>query len=58
MNLGIDKQKEFVKLCNKVANFLDENFSPYTSVVIDANAFVVKEDIMDGYFEIRVIEKE
>lgn len=58
MNLGIDKQKEFVKLCNKVANFLDENFSPYTSVVIDANAFVVKEDIMDGYFEIRVKEKE
>ena len=55
---SVDKQKEFVKLCNKVADFLDENFSPYTRVVIDANAFVVKEDIMDGYFEIRVKEKE
>ena len=57
MNLGVEKQKELLKLCNKVAD-LDENFSPYTSVVIDANAFVVKEDIMDGYFEIRVKEKE
>ncbi len=55
---GVDKQKELVKLCNKVADFLEENFSPYTSVVIDANAFVVKEDIMDGYFEIRAKEKE
>lgn len=53
-----EKQKEFVKLCNNVSDFLEENFSPYTSVVIDANAFVVKEDIMDGYFEIRVKEKE
>lgn len=58
MYSSVDKQKEFVKLCNKVADFLDENFSPYTSVVIDANAFVVKEDIMDGYFEIRVKKKE
>ncbi len=58
MNLGVEKQKELLKLCNKIADFLDENFSPYTSVVIDANAFVVKEDIMDGYFEIRAKEKE
>lgn len=58
MNLEVEKQKELVKLCNQIADFLDENFSPYTSVVIDANTFIVKEDIMDGYFDIKVKEKE
>lgn len=52
----IDKEKhiELRKLCNQLGRFIEDNFSQYTSVVVDANKFVVKEDVINGYFELRL----
>ena len=52
----IDEEKyiELRKLCNQLGRFIEDNFSQYTSVVVDVNKFVVKEDIMNGYFELRL----
>lgn len=52
----IDEEKyiELRKLCNQLGRFIEDNFSQYTSVVVDANKFVVKEDVMNGYFELRL----
>ena len=54
--LDIDEEKyiELRKLCNQLGRFIEDNFSQCTSVVVDANKFVVKEDIMNGYFELRL----
>ena len=53
---GIDEEKyiELRELCNQLGRFIEDNFPQYTSVVVDANKFVVKEDIMNGYFELRL----
>ena len=48
-----ENYNHFRKLCALVSKYIEQNFSPHTSVVISANDFVVKEDIMDGYFEFR-----
>lgn len=52
----IDEEKyiELRKLCNQLGRFIEDNFPQCTSVVVDANKFVVKEDIMNGYFELRL----
>lgn len=53
---GIDEEKyiELRELCNQLGRFIENNFPQCTSVVVDANKFVVKEDIMNGYFELRL----
>ena len=56
--LNVEQYNEFKDLCACVSKYIEQNFSPHTSVVITANDFVVKEDIMDGYFELRKEEKE
>lgn len=52
----IDEEKyiELRELCNQLGCFIEDNFPQCTSVVVDANKFVVKEDIMNGYFELRL----
>ena len=53
---GIDEEKyiELRELCNQLGRLIEDNFPQFTSVVVDANKFVVKEDIMNGYFELRL----
>lgn len=41
-------------LCSEVAKFIDQNFSPHTSIVITPNDFVVKQDVLNGYFKIEM----
>lgn len=48
------KYGELHTLCKDVANFIEQNFSPHTNVVINAETFVVKEDMLNGYFEIKL----
>ena len=52
----IDEEKyiELRKLCNQLGRFIEDNLPQCTSVVVDANKFVVKEDVMNGYFELRL----
>lgn len=49
-----EKYIELRELCNQLGRFIEENFPQCTSVVVDANKFVVKEDVMNGYFELRL----
>ena len=53
---GIDEKKyvELRKLCKQLGRFIEDNFSQYTSVTVDVNKFVVKEDVMNGYFELKL----
>ena len=53
---NIDEKKyiELRELCNQLGRLIEDNFPQCTSVVVDANKFVVKEDIMNGYFELRL----
>lgn len=52
----IDEEKyiELRELCNQLGRFIEDNFPQCTSVIVDANKFVVKEDVMNGYFELRL----
>lgn len=52
----IDEEKyiELRELCNQLGRFIEDNFPQCTSVVVDANKFVVKEDVMNGYFELKL----
>ena len=52
----IDEEKyiELRELCNQLGCFIEDNFPQCTSIVVDANKFVVKEDVMNGYFELRL----
>lgn len=52
----IDEEKyiELRELCNQLGRFIEDNFSQYTSVVVDVDKFVVKEDVMNGYFELKL----
>ena len=53
---GIDEEKyiELRELCNQLGRLIEENFPQCTSVVVDADKFVVKEDVINGYFELRL----
>lgn len=52
----IDEEKyiELRELCNQLGRFIEDNFPQCTSVLVDANKFVVKEDVMNGYFELKL----
>ena len=39
------------KSCQSVANILQENCTPHTSVIINSYDFVVKEDVTNGFLE-------
>ena len=55
----IDEEKyikyiELRKLCKQLGRFIEDNFPQCTSVIVDADKFVVKEDVMNGYFELKL----
>lgn len=52
----IDEEKyiELRELCNQLGRFIEDNFPQCTSVIVDADKFVVKEDVMNGYFELKL----
>lgn len=54
--LGINEEKyiELRELCFQLGRFIEDNFPQCTSVVVDADKFVVKEDVMNGYFELKL----
>lgn len=45
------KYHRLKKMCQNIADFLNENGTPHTSVSITQNDFVIKEDIVNGYLE-------
>ena len=52
----LDKEKynELRILCERLGRFIEDNFPQCTSVVVDADKFVVKEDVIAGYFELKL----
>ena len=52
----LDKEKynELRRLCEQLGRFIEDNFPQCTSVVVDADKFVVKEDVIAGYFELKI----
>ena len=52
----LDKEKynELRRLCRLLGRFIEDNFPQCTSVVVDADKFVVKEDVIAGYFELKI----
>lgn len=55
-NINDTNYERLHRLCNDVSKFIEENFSPHTSVIINSDTFVVKEDMLNGYFDLRVKE--
>ena len=53
-DINEEKYIELRELCNQLGRFIEDNFPQCTSVVVDANKFVVKEDLMNGYFELKL----
>ena len=56
MLFELDKEKynELRRLCEQLGRFIEDNFPQCTSVVVDADKFVVKEDVIAGYFELKI----
>ena len=56
MLFELDKEKynELRRLCEQLGRFIEDNFPQFTSVVVDADKFVVKEDEIAGYFELKL----
>ena len=56
MLFELDKEKynELRRLCEQLGCFIEDNFPQCTSVVVDADKFVVKEDEIAGYFELKL----
>ena len=52
----LDKEKynELRRLCEQLGRFIEDNFPQCTSVVVDADKFVVKADEIAGYFELKL----
>ena len=52
----LDKEKynELRILCEQLGRFIEDNFPQCTSVVVDADKFVVKEDVIASYFELKL----
>lgn len=52
----LDKEKynELRRLCEQLGRFIEDNFPQCTNVVVDADKFVVKEDVIAGYFELKL----
>ena len=49
----LDKEK-YNELCEQLGRFIEDNFPQCTSVVVDADKFVVKEDVIASYFELKL----
>ena len=54
LELNVEDYNELRRLCRLLGRFIEDNFPQCTSVVVDADKFVVKEDVMDGYFELKL----
>lgn len=56
MVFEFDKEKysELRGLCEQLGRFIEDNFPQCTSVVVDADKFVVKEDVIASYFELKL----
>ena len=52
--LNKEKYNELRRLCEQLGRFIEDNFPQCTSVVVDADKFVVKEDVIAGYFELKI----
>ena len=52
--LDEEKYNELRRLCEQLGHFIEDNFPQCTSVVIDADKFVVKEDVIASYFELKL----
>ena len=52
----LDKEEynELRRLCEQLGRFIEANFPQCTSVVVDADKFVVKEDVIASYFELKL----
>ena len=52
----LDKEKynELRRLCEQLGRFIEDNFPQCTSVIVDADKFVVKEDVIASYFELKL----
>ena len=50
--LDEEKYNELRGLCEQLGRFIEDNFPQCTSVVVDADKFVVKEDVIASYFEL------
>lgn len=52
----LDKEKynELRRLCEQLGCFIGDNFPQCTSIVVDADKFVVKEDVIASYFELKL----
>ena len=49
-----EKYNELRGLCEQLGRFIEDNFPQCTSVVVDADKFVVKEDVIASYFELKL----
>ena len=56
MVFELDKEKynELRGLCEQLGRFIEDNFPQCTSVLVDADKFVVKEDVIASYFELKL----
>lgn len=52
--LNEEKYNELRRLCEQLGRFIEDNFPQCTSVVVDADKFVVKEDVIAGCFELKL----
>ena len=52
--LDKEKDNELRRLCERLGRFIEDNFPQCTSVVVDADKFVVKEDVIASYFELKI----
>lgn len=52
----LDKEKynELRRLCEQLGRFIEDNFPQCTSVIVDADKFVVKKDVIASYFELKL----
>ena len=52
--LDEEKYNELRRLCEQLGRFIEDNFPQCTSVVVNADKFVVKEDVIASYFELKL----
>ena len=52
--LDEEKYNELRRLCEQLGRFIEDNFPQCTSVVVDADKFVVKKDVIASYFELKI----
>lgn len=47
----METYKKLKEPCQKIADILQDKYSPHTEVVIKTNEFIIKEDQCNGYLE-------